>query len=377
MERATDFDPKKRSEVDSRNRLNAGRARVNSGPIVTKRVSVPAAGLALGLVCALAATARAESVTLQWDAPPACPPRTRFEAEVRARTPNATFSTGAPTPRTFRVTIAGSGDKFVGNLEIADGSHPSEPRSFDGETCGEVVSALALLTALAIDPNASSAPISQLAPVAASSPPPVLKAPPRAPEPVRAARIVPQSTPWQGAVWADMLVEGWVSPGVAPGAELAAEVWQKRREVLTPGFRLAFGALRTTSDSARWRWYMARFELCPLRVGLGWKLASQTCAGVEAGAVHAEGLDILTPRSSTNGWFAGVVGTGLVFETHRFVAGVRVGGVVPATRYRFYVENPWHELHRVPALGATPCVRDRGAFLVIKTARSSHLRGDT
>src|SRR5262245_22102344 len=103
-----------------------------------------------------------ERVELRYTAPGECPTRDAVVALVRERTPAVEVATGAP--RVFAITITASADGFAGSL-VVDGS---ADKQLTATRCDDLVSALALVTALAIDPLASTAPIS----ITHTAPPP-------------------------------------------------------------------------------------------------------------------------------------------------------------------------------------------------------------
>jgi len=102
-----------------------------------------------------------ESLLLSYDAPKSCADRTSFEEITRGLTETAQFS--APSAensesasRRLKISITERSADFSGSLVLVDGD-TSARRQFDAETCQEVVEALALATALAIDPDALGA----------------------------------------------------------------------------------------------------------------------------------------------------------------------------------------------------------------------------
>jgi hypothetical protein len=111
--------------------------------------------LAAALLVAAPLRAQEESVHLDYDASEGCPDRAAFIAEITARTSRARFVDAAADVRSFRATIRNQADRAVGSLVSNTGQNGAE-RRVSGKTCSEVVSALALITALAIDPSAST-----------------------------------------------------------------------------------------------------------------------------------------------------------------------------------------------------------------------------
>jgi hypothetical protein len=84
-----------------------------------------------------------------------CPDKQRFISEVHELTDKARFSAEGETPsdRQLRVVIAARKSGFSGQMSLKDETGTSL-REIEGESCEEVVGALALALALALDPNA-------------------------------------------------------------------------------------------------------------------------------------------------------------------------------------------------------------------------------
>ncbi len=87
-----------------------------------------------------------------------------FRSQVLARTAKAAF-VDAGAHRTFRVILRTStGGKRTGKLVVTDPKGGTSERSLGAGSCDEMVEALALVTAIAIDPAASTRPIAELEP---------------------------------------------------------------------------------------------------------------------------------------------------------------------------------------------------------------------
>lgn len=143
-------------------------------------------GVGIALVLATArsgAAADAEPIALEFHTSAECGSGAAFEAQVLARTARARIihAAGAaalPSGRVFRVTIDGkSPDPVTGRaangsatLIVVDAHGRTSERKLGAAPCAELVEALALVTAIAIDPAASTKPIAELAP----APPPLL-----------------------------------------------------------------------------------------------------------------------------------------------------------------------------------------------------------
>jgi hypothetical protein len=157
-----------------------------------------AALLASALCTTLPARADTESITLDYDASAGCPDRKQFVARVRTFTSKAEIVNDDGTPRRkFGVQVARAGSAIQGELTIDDRGAKTT-RHVSGKTCDEVVSALALATAIAIDPDAlGGATEPELAEPkpneAVTEPPAKPAAPPPAPTPAPSApRKAPQ-----------------------------------------------------------------------------------------------------------------------------------------------------------------------------------------
>jgi hypothetical protein len=100
-----------------------------------------------------------EQLKVVYRAPAGCPPQEAFVAEVASRTSKAKLGDdlGATArSRTIDVRIAARGGQYFGRVSLLDIGNKGKPRELVGRTCTEVVSALALVTALAIDPRANT-----------------------------------------------------------------------------------------------------------------------------------------------------------------------------------------------------------------------------
>src|SRR5882672_7665894 len=114
------------------------------------------------LFCLISVSARADdhvALVLEYAAPPACPGADRFLDEIAARTSRARPAQPGERATTLTVVIkeVAGGDKGTLQLQSADGA--TSARQVSAADCEQVVSALALMTALAIDPNAVTDPV--------------------------------------------------------------------------------------------------------------------------------------------------------------------------------------------------------------------------
>ena len=222
------------------------------------------------------------------------------------------------------------------------------------DTCSDVVDALALMVALAIDPGAVN-PV----PAAPSA---------RAPEVLSAAASAPASSLAPAARSHDdggMLggVDFAVATDVMPQLVLAGSPYVGWRatgaRLFAPSFRLSFilagsGTLDVTGGTARFTWTVGRLDGCPIAWPRG-ALRVSECVRLEGGTLEvAGGMGVTAPRSSPRGWAA--IGP-LARAEWSFLPPVFVdaeaGALVRVTQDRFYFNPGMTTAFEVPALGVT------------------------
>ncbi len=100
--------------------------------------------------------AQQRTFTIDYQAPDRCPDRSAFANEVTRRTHLARLAAAAEQPEiVLRVRLSKRARQTVGKLEITIGTATSE-RALEADACEELVSALAFVAALAIDPLAQA-----------------------------------------------------------------------------------------------------------------------------------------------------------------------------------------------------------------------------
>ena len=142
----------------------------------------------------VACPARADSLPIRVDyqSDEECPVASVFLDEVRWRTSLARLADSSEEALEVRARITTRGSVSTGKLVLSSGTDQIK-REISSASCDEVVSALALITALAVDPHASTG---KLSPRPAPPPPPVFPAKPAhlpasAPPPPFLSRLPP------------------------------------------------------------------------------------------------------------------------------------------------------------------------------------------
>jgi hypothetical protein len=336
------------------------RIRCPSTPRPLRRHVVGTAfALLAGLACPAPAHAQVEPIRLMYRASGACPAEARFVDAVQRRTARWQIVAGEERARAFDVDVSagGSGSRGVLRITALDGSVTR--RAVAGATCAEVVSALALMTALAIDPSGAaeesdvdgggSGP--SVAPTVA--PPPAPSAPPaaatlalspsaessaaaRGPSASSAARwgmgIDGQAT---GALLAQWGFGGGAFVDVAAGA-VGPFVPSARASVFATTASASFGG----GIGAELVWLFGRIEACPWRVPRDGPLTLGVCASLDAGVLHSKGAGLPTVGTDSHLWLApGALARAQWSVARDFWIEAGGGVTVPLERYGLYYQR--------------------------------------
>jgi hypothetical protein len=308
--------------------------------------------------CALALfalPARAEDTPMRiaYSAPADCPDEGAFVERVRERVTLARFAEPGEMARTFRVTVQAKSKRSVARVEFVDADGQRVSRTIGADTCDEVVNAIALVTALAMDARAGGKPLAPESPAGVSPAPTPAPAPTRpAPEPD--ARRGPQrAARWDAGSGLDVATA--YAPTAAFGLRLFAEHAPSFFSLRATAMHADSGNVDVDGGSARFRFWGGRLEGCPLRLALGKQLEAVPCAGLDAGALDAKGLPgsgISSPKRATELWLAAVVVGRVVLEIDRMLlVEAQADARFPVLRHEFYLETPERDVHSVPAIG--------------------------
>jgi hypothetical protein len=308
--------------------------------------------LSPGLVCSPCASAlaqhEAEPIRLVYHASSDCPDEATFVARVRERTTRVRLASAGEVARTFTVVVE-SGRAPLGRIAVQSSDHREAARQVQADTCSDVVDALALMVALAIDPGAvnpvpaappegsaaASAPASSLAPTARSHDDGGMLG---GVDFALATDVMPQ------LVLAGSPYVGWR----ATGARLFA-----------PSFRLSFirarsGTLDVTGGTATFTWTVGRLDGCPIAWPRGVLRVSE-CVRLEGGTLEvAGGMGVTASRTSTRGWAAvGPLARAEWALLPPVFVDAEAGALVRVTQDRFYFNPGMATAFEVPALGVT------------------------
>ncbi|APR76032.1 RNA polymerase sigma factor RpoE [Minicystis rosea] len=276
----------------------------------------------------------------------------------------------------FEVEVGQLGEDHVGRL-LVESTRGRSVRSIDGPSCAEVVSGLALIAALTIDPGASlaastraSKPAPKPDPTPAPSPPehadtPSLLAAPPLPDRLDTLQRAPHSPSPRpaptGFRWTVGL-DGVAPVGIAPRVIMGAGPFVQMRAERPYGWALRLsaayatsGAIDTGPSRASFAWGAGRLEGCPVTVRPASRLLIYPCVVAEGGFVRARGFTsaaIVEAREVKIPWLS--LGTGLRVELEamkdRLVIAALGGLDFPFVRQRFVFANPEMEIHAIPVV---------------------------
>ena len=280
--------------------------------------TVALAGFASGSVTrAVAEPGVAPAVELRYSAPAGCPTRDAVQDQIAART---AVRFAARAPRVFAITVVEGAEGYAGALVADRGAD----KQLAAARCDDLVNALALVTALAIDADGTAPPA------------PVVAAPAVAPP----ARWTP-----------DLAIGAGMIGGVTPDPLLAGSIEARAsRRHWTLGLAVLGGRDATTIEGpgegavADFGWLSGRLAGC--RRGWLRGVEASGCVHVEAGLVRASGEQIINGRDLDRMWLAtGVHGVLRWPAASRGFAQLQLGAAAPLLRdrYRFMPGIVVHE----------------------------------
>jgi len=284
----------------------------------------------------LAARAEPTRVRLSYRATPDCPGEDAFVAALTAQAhPFARAPRSAARVRSLDAEIARSDSGHTGHLRVREADGVTSERDVRGSTCADVFSALALVTALAID---SGPP--------APRPPPPDEPPPPAP-------ATPRRWGWSTAVvgggfFAMAPVPAW---GVEPSLEAVPPL---PGGVLAVRLSLALAASpRTTTRAgdADFFWLTGRVSAGLWPLARSW-FSLRPTVGAGFGFVRGRGMIVALPREAIRPWLDVALGLRAhAALTRRFAVELSGGLLVLITRATWTFDEPEVIVHETPPLG--------------------------
>jgi len=292
---------------------------------------------------------------LDYGAPASCPKEEEFVAAVRVRAAAAErVMSGAPGV-SARVTLTVEGADAHGAIAV-QGPAGSIERAVDAPDCAQVARALALILALAIEPDATPPPSAadvqeppntntHAEPIATSSSTSLEIQDRKSAQP-------PGASPWFG-VGANVGLSGGVAPNPALQEGFFLEFGRGHARGLLANVRLAaihaHGSEPADSGTADFDLLALRASSCPYRL-TNESPALDACVSFDFGRLQARGSNTLSPETGSASWFGpGVFFRATVRALPALLIQLELGALTPLAHDRFYF-GPTETVHRIPAL---------------------------
>lgn len=279
--------------------------------------------------------------TLDYQGVASCPTESQLLDEVQRRAPTAERVLGGPVEVRALLTVGANGEHQRGIIDLESKDGPTH-REVEADDCAEVVRALALILAMAIDPDAGSSPRARENTTEVE----------RAREPPRHAGPATSSAEVWWAAGASVGLAGGVAPSPSLSEGLLLEMGRGHEPGWSAHVRLAgvhaHGSATAGAGSADFDLLGLRIASCPYRIGIGLTLSG--CASFDWGRLQGRGSHTIAAQSSAAAWLAP---GGFIDAELRALPWLRLqlelGALLPLARDRFYF-GPDETVHRIPSV---------------------------
>lgn len=304
-------------------------------------------GCALALTTHEVGAAEQVQVALQFHSPPGCSDRETFATGLRNRSKRIQIVVPAERGLIVSVKITPGEQLVHGELRLTDDDKETELRAVDGADCAEVVEALSLTAALAIERTvASEAEVQSMRTHAAAPPEP----PPRAISPPESRSDVDaNSTRWSSASdpvshASELLVVAAASERITSQTSIGVSLGFLKRLDLTKAFRPHIGIVGIYVPSEfvqpkyrlRVSYVGANLQACPVVTSPISGLTLAPCAVMEVGVLSVKDgtVDIASPSSRPLMSLGGLGRANLAITRHTaLVFELGLFGSVPTRSY--------------------------------------------
>lgn len=323
-----------------------------------------------------------EPIVIAYTAESACPREGAFVASVRRYTTKWTAVDSGAGLRSFQVRLNRRGADHAGTLVITMPDGTASTREIVGPDCVSVARGLAVIVALAIDPQAqigepgllesdpASPPdptIQPTAPPAPATPSPPASSPRPPPPRAKAEAAKPPAARPRERLHFTFAVEGrmeltsavttGVLPVVGAALELRAHLGGTLPSWLSPSLALGVRQSLPKEISAgpgasEFTWTAATIRLCPVRFAtLAARFEVTPCAELDVGVLQANARGLLNARTTSTPWFDRGVSVRASYRlSSSWAVGAGVLVTAPATRDRFALASG-ELISRAPAVG--------------------------
>jgi len=313
----------------------------------------------------------AKPVQVEFEAPAGCSSADAFFSSLSSRTDEVRQSDGNEPHTTIQVRLTRTRGRVLGELRVVDDRGGTDTRKVQGASCDDVVEALSLTAALAVDPNALlSAPATVPVPAATPAPgadanaAPPLSNPPGAkkanePTVTKAADLetplahAPLDVPWfelgAGAVGTALLTSS-ASPGIAVSSRWTPASSGFLRATLGLAFAHVRNGLLRSAGAVQVSFTGLGATACPLRLSAS-VFTVQPCALMMAGWFAASGKEAAYTYDVDHLWLS----AGGVLHVSAFLGdGLSLdldgGASAPFFKRRFYRTSPGDIVGETPSI---------------------------
>ncbi len=305
-------------------------------------------------------------VRIEFQAPAGCSSLVDFYSEVRSRTERIRLANEGEEAWRIRVRLVRASTAIHGELKIYGEQGETETRAVDGDTCDEVVEALSLTAALAVDPSARLAPAgSASAPV----PSPVPATPSASAAPVAQPTAIPSAGSASGTrlpappekvkstitVGLGALAGEIVSPRASFGAAVFGRVKSAGRAGPWQGPVAGIALIYVPEDFLQLRgnvavqWAAARVIACPFGWEISDKVRLDPCASGIGGWLRASARSITYSHPVSRSWWSVGALLNLTISAGRgWAVEPEIGVNVPLARRKFVTTYPREQVGETP-----------------------------
>lgn len=278
-----------------------------------------------------------------------CAPAT-FAVKLEQRSPRLRPASPGNRPALdFELDVERRTGKLAARLRVRELDGAETTREVEGVSCDEVLSALALIAVVLVDPSALEKNTT------------FDVASPRITEPREAgARRRRPWCLWRVGAGVNGGVESAVSPDVTVVAALQLEALLGGDGTFSPRAAVALersagNTLSTPGGNAHFVWTAARVTGCPLRFPSSGQLAVRPCLFMDVGVLDVTGEQTFRASSTRVSWFSlGALAHAELWPVKRLALGLDAGVVTPFVRDRFFFDpGDAASTLTVPRLGLT------------------------
>ena len=319
----------------------------------------------VAVVASLAVTSdpatEVKPVQVVFDAPAGCANANDFFGSLYSRTHLVRQATGNEPRTTIQVRLIEMRRYVLGELRMVDDRGETDTRRVQGANCDDVVQALALAAAVALDPSVllpATVTIPARETTAPANPPPTIAQAVVEPLEVRkpadspsssASRIDPHFELGAASVGSILL-----SSGISPGMTIFGRWTPAGSTRVRPTVGMAVTYLRNDVLQSPGAAQASLAGLVVTVCGLGWSASIMTvkpCGLVMAGLLSVSGHQVVHTSSVDLLWLsAGAVARMAVHLGRGFALDLEAGVSAPFLRREFYTTLPSHVVEKTPTL---------------------------